>query len=153
MLQSLPIGLWPVPVFLLCFAGCQPHQWVADTPGIERSDMEELPAATTTGEEPVMTHAALVIDDNAGYFEFHTTSVHALEQINIEIEDEIFVATIDDLQEMTICDWLNRSSGSVTDDLLGSIWECTEACSDACALLRRSWPWRTGTCAASTGGR
>lgn len=120
---------------VLFSAACGPHQWVADIDGFERFD-GELPEPTTFGDEPEMRTANLVTG-RPGYFEFQVEEVAEVTHIFIQADDAVFVAAVDDLEEVSLCDWLDEAnSGDLTSELLGLTSDCTAACEEACSCFQ-----------------
>ena len=113
---------------------CQPHQWVANG-GFERFD-GELPEPTNVGDEPELL-AANLVTGRPGYFEFQVGGSSPVTHIFIQADEEVFVADVDELETVGICDWLAKAnSGDLTSELLGLASDCTAACEEACSCFQ-----------------
>ena len=121
---------------LLVAPACGPHQWVANVAGFERYD-GELPEPTSLGDEPNLLVANLVTGE-PGYFEFQVSGGSELTHLFIQADEEVFVADVDELNVVGICDWLNKAnSGDITSELLGLAYDCTAACESACECFQQ----------------
>ena len=115
--------------------GCQPHQWVANVNGFDRFD-GVMPEATSVGDEPELVAANLVTGRPA-YFEFQVVGPSPVTHIFVQADDEVFVADVDDLPVVGICEWLAKAnSGDQTSALLGLASDCTAACEEACSCFQ-----------------
>lgn len=120
---------------LLCSVGCTPSQRVNSIPGFEPFD-GELPAATTQGNEPELLVANIVTGE-PGYFEFHVDGGAELTHLLIAVDDDVFVANVDDLELVGACDWLAKAnSGDITSALVGLTSDCTPECEEACSCFQ-----------------
>lgn len=134
---------------LLLSTGCQ-YQWINDTPGMSPVD-EPPPSETSTGFEPEISRAELIIDEDnrAAYFAVDVVSEWELDSIYLIMDDgseepDYFVAEVDELEQMSLCDWIANTSGSSGGALgvpgvdLGGlgVTSCTAACEEACSCIQ-----------------
>lgn len=120
---------------LALLAACTPAQRINNIPGFEPFD-GPLPEATTRGDEPQLLVANLVTGE-PGYLEFHIDGGAPATHILVAADDDVFAANLDDLEVVGICDWLGKArSSDPTSALLGTLYDCTPECEEACSCFQ-----------------
>jgi len=118
-------------LFCVVLVGCPPGQRVNNIPGFEKYD-GELPAETSNGDEPQLL-VANIVTGRPGYFEFHIDGPAMPTHIFIAVDDDVYVADVDDLELIGACAWIDAAnSGSIDAQLMGMLTDCTPECEEAC---------------------
>lgn len=129
------------PIALL-IASCGPAAWVNRIPGFHAYPGDLLPQTTESGDLEVTV--ANVVAGKPGYLEFHIAGRTSVSHLLLSVDDHVFVASVDDLTIIGVCDWLGKGNqggpgglmGGILGDLGASISACTPACEEACSCIQ-----------------